>query len=229
MVFIRTMASGVTPVTMEFLDELSIKAVEKNFNMQIAPNGTKALIITDIDGNLEEDIEWQLRETEKIFKESGAEEFIIAKDEEERQKIWFARRTAGQSMSIYGKRELTEDITVPRKELSKLLEEIDKISKKYDLLVPCFGHVGDGNVHVSIIVDESKNVEEEIKKAYSAIKDIFAITIELGGTLSGEHGIGVSKAPYMSMAFSDEEMNLFRAIKKAFDPNNILNPDKMGI
>jgi glycolate oxidase len=108
-----------------------------------------------------------------------------------------------------------------------LLREIAKIAKKYDVKVPCFGHTGDGNVHTNVMVDGSN--EKELEKGHKAITEIFQATIDLGGTLSGEHGIGLSKAPFMSMAFTDGEMELFRSIKRAFDPNNILNPHKMGL
>ncbi|EFN2998170.1 glycolate oxidase subunit GlcD, partial [Campylobacter jejuni] len=108
------------------------------------------------------------------------------------------------------------------------LEGIDEISKKYGFKIPCFGHTGDGNVHTNVMVPD-KNDKEQVKKGYEAVEEIFKLTVKLGGTLSGEHGIGLSKAPFMNLAFSEAEMNLMRNIKKAFDPNNILNPFKMGL
>ena len=222
----KTMASGVTPVAMEFLDNLTIKAVEQKFNKGL-PTDAGAILITDVDGNLEEDIETQLLTIKKVFSENGSTFFKIAKDENESNELWFARRNASQSISIYGSKKLNEDITVPRSKLPQLLEKIEKISKKYNVNTPCFGHTGDGNVHTNVMVD-GKN-EDELKRGYEAIEEIFKATVELGGTLSGEHGIGLSKAPYMKLAFSEAELNLFKAIKKAFDPNNILNPFKMGI
>jgi len=101
------------------------------------------------------------------------------------------------------------------------------IADKYSVKIPCFGHTGDGNVHTNVMVDGSD--PEQVKIAYKAIEEVFQATVDLGGTLSGEHGIGLAKAPYMKMAFSDAEMALFKSIKKAFDPNNILNPAKMGL
>ncbi|MDR3346242.1 MAG: glycolate oxidase subunit GlcD, partial [Campylobacteraceae bacterium] len=141
--------------------------------------------------------------------------------------LWFARRNCSQSITIYGSKKMNEDITVPRSKLPELLERIYEISTKYDILIPCFGHTGDGNVHTNVMVDGSDKKQLEI--GHKAIEEIFKITIELGGTLSGEHGIGISKAPFMNLAFSDVEMKLFAAIKKTFDPNNILNPYKMGL
>lgn len=222
----KTMASGVVPVAMEFLDNLCIRAVEEKFNKGL-PKEAGAILIADIDGNIEEQIENDLKTLKESFLHNGAKEFIVAKDEKESGDIWFARRNCSQSINIYGTLKINEDITVPRSKLPLLLQKIKEVSQKYSLTIPCFGHTGDGNVHTNVMVN--KDNEDEVKRGYEAIEEIFKITIELGGTLSGEHGIGLSKAPYMKMAFSDEELALFRRIKKAFDPNNILNPDKMGI
>ena len=220
----KTMASGVTPVAMEFLDNLSIRAVESKFNKGL-PINAGAILITEVDGNLNEEIMYQLDQIEQKFKENGCIEFHIAKDDKEAADIWFARRNASQSINIYGKKKLNEDITVPRSKLPELLKKIDEIGKKYGFKIPCFGHTGDGNVHTNVMVEDLKDID----KGYEAIEEIFKIAVALEGTLSGEHGIGLSKAPFMHLAFTQAEMELFRSLKKAFDPNNILNPGKMGL
>jgi len=222
----KTMASGVTPVAMEFLDNLSIKAVEQKFHKGL-PTDAGAILITTVDGNLDEEITNQLEIIENSFFKNGCIEFKIAKDKDEEKDLWFARRNASQSITIYGSKKINEDITVPRSKLPALLEKVDEISKKYNVKIPCFGHTGDGNVHTNVMVDG--NNEAELKAGHEAIIEVFKVTVELGGTLSGEHGIGLSKAPFMGLAFSDAEMELFRSIKRAFDPNNILNPSKMGL
>jgi glycolate oxidase len=222
----KTMASGITPVAMEFLDNLTIRAVEKTFKKGL-PIDAGALLVTDVDGNLEDDLNFQLAQIEKVFKENGCREFKIAKDKKEAADLWFARRNASQSITVYGSKKLNEDVTVPRSALPELLERFYAIAEKYKINIPCFGHTGDGNVHTNVMVDGKD--PEQVKIAYKAIEEVFQATIDLGGTLSGEHGIGLAKAPYMRMAFTEEEMNLFKSIKKAFDPNNILNPSKMGL
>ena len=219
----KTMASGVTPVAMEFLDNLTIRAVEEKFKKGL-PIDAGAILVTDVDGNLEIELETQLNKIKDVFQKNRCLNFKIAKNQDEVNDIWFARRNASQSITIYGNKKLNEDITVPRSELPKLLQEINKIAKKYNVKIPCFGHTGDGNVHTNVMIDK-----KDLEIGHKAIKDIFKITVKMGGTLSGEHGIGLSKAPYMDIAFSKEELNLFKAIKKAFDPNNILNPNKMGL
>lgn len=223
----KSLASGVNPVSMEFLDNLSIRAVESKFNKGL-PVDAGAILIADVDGNVKEAIDEDLKILGEYFLDAGASQFKIAKDEQEAADIWFARRNCSQSIAMYGTLKLNEDITVPRSKLPALLEGIDEISKKYGFKIPCFGHTGDGNVHTNVMVPD-KNDEEQVKKGYEAVEEVFKLTVELGGTLSGEHGIGLSKAPFMKLAFSDAEMNLMRNIKKAFDPNNILNPFKMGL
>ncbi len=222
----KTMASGVTPVAMEFLDNLTIRAVEETYHKGL-PTDAGALLVTDVDGNLEQDLDFQLAQIEKVFRENGCYEFKIAKDEKEAADLWFARRNASQAITIYGSKKINEDVTVPRSALPELLERFYAIADKYNIKIPCFGHTGDGNVHTNVMVDG--NDPKQVEIGYKAIEEVFQATIDLGGTLSGEHGIGLAKAPYMKMAFTDAEMNLFKAIKKAFDPKNILNPSKMGL
>ncbi len=156
----KTMASGVTPVAMEFLDNLTIKAVEQKFNKGL-PTDAGAILITDVDGNLTEEIEYQLQVIEKVFKENGCINFKIAKDQKEANELWFARKNASQSITIYGSKKLNEDITVPRSILPTLLKKIDEVAKKYGVTIPCFGHTGDGNVHTNVMVDG--NDEKQIK------------------------------------------------------------------
>ncbi len=223
----KTMASGITPVAMEFLDNLSIRAVEERFKKGL-PMDAGAILITQVDGDLDEVITRQLNQLEEKFKENGCIDFKIAKNQQEEEDLWFARRNASQSITIYGKKKLNEDITVPRAQLPELLKQITKIGEKYNFKVPCFGHTGDGNVHTNVMVPNPDD-KEELQRGYDCIHEIFKVAIDLEGTLSGEHGIGLSKAPFMELAFNKAEMDLFRAIKSAFDPNNILNPGKMGL
>ena len=223
----KSLAGGVNPVSMEFLDHLSIKAVEEKFHKGLNVEAG-AILICDVDGNVKESVEEDLKCLREHFLEAGAMEFKIAQNESEAADIWFARRNCSQSIAIYGTLKLNEDITVPRSKLPELLEGIEQISQKYGFKIPCFGHTGDGNVHTNVMVKD-KDDKEQVKKGYEAVKEIFKLAVGLGGTLSGEHGIGISKAPFMNLAFSEAELDLMRNIKKAFDPNNILNPFKMGL
>ena len=222
----KSLASGANPVAMEFLDSLVVKAVQEKLGVEL-PSEAGALLIGDVDGNVPQEVEFQLKTLQESFKENGAINFEIAEDKASRDELWRARRGASQSITIYGTKKLNEDISVPRSKLPEALEEIYKIGAKYNLQVPCFGHAGDGNIHVNVMVDGSN--KQELEDGHKAIKEIFQLVVDMEGTLSGEHGIGLSKAEFMDIAFSKEELELFARVKKAFDPNNILNPGKMGL
>jgi len=223
----KSLANGANPVAMEFLDKLVVEAVRKKLNVDL-PENAGAILIGDIDGNVQEEILFQESILEKSFKENGCFEFKVSSDEKESNEIWYARRNASPAITIYGTLKLNEDISVPRSKLPEALNGIYEIGEKYGFQVPCFGHAGDGNIHVNVMVKD-KNNPKEVEKGHSAIAEIFEFVVKLGGTLSGEHGIGISKAEFMNIAFNETEINLFKQIKKAFDPNGILNPGKMGI
>ena len=223
----KSLAAGANPVAMEFLDSLVIQALREKLNVDL-PADAGAVLVGDVDGNLEDEVKFQLETLEKSFKENGSTDFIVARDDQHANELWYARRNASPSITIFGTKKLNEDISVPRSKLPEALEEIYKIGDKYGIQVPCFGHSGDGNIHVNVMVKD-KNDEKQMEDGHKAIEEIFQLVVDMGGTLSGEHGIGTAKAPYMSIAFNDAEMELFRSIKKAFDQNNILNPFKMGL
>ncbi len=219
----KSLSVGANPVAMEFLDQLVIQALIEKLGVNL-PKDAGAVLVGDVDGNVPEEVAFQLTTLEQSFKENGATEFKIAQNDDEAKELWYARKNASQSITIFGNKKLNEDISVPRSMLPKALKEIYAIGSKYDFKVPCFGHAGDGNIHVNVMIDIS-----QLEAGHECIKEIFQMVVDMGGTLSGEHGIGTSKAPFMGIAFNDEELNLFKEIKKSFDPNNILNPGKMGL
>jgi glycolate oxidase len=219
----KSLAAGANPVAMEFLDKLVIEALIEKLGVDL-PKGAGGVLVGDVDGNVPEEVAFQLKTLEESFKENGATEFRIAQNDEEAKNLWYARRNASQSITIYGNKKLNEDISVPRSMLPEALEKIYALGAKYGFKVPCFGHAGDGNIHVNVMIDIS-----QLEEGHKCIEEIFQLVVDMGGTLSGEHGIGTSKAPFMGIAFNDEEINLFKDIKRAFDPNNILNPGKMGL
>ncbi len=222
----KSLASGANPVAMEFIDSLSVKAIKKKLGVAL-PENAGALLIGDVDGNVPEEVAFQLKTLEESFKENACNSFEVATEKAQREEIWYARRNVSQCVTVYGSKKLNEDISVPRSLLPEALTKIYAIGEKYGFSVPCFGHAGDGNIHVNVMVDGSD--EKRLADGHKAIEEIFQLVVDMGGTLSGEHGIGLSKAPFMNIAFSKEESQLFADIKKAFDPNNILNPGKMGL
>jgi len=222
----KSLANGANPVAMEFMDNLVVQALKEKLNIDL-PEDAGALLIGDVDGNVIEEVEFQLNTLENSFKENNAQSFIIAHDEDKRKELWYARKNASPAITIFGSKKLNEDISVPRSMLPKALKNIYEIGDKYKFKVPCFGHAGDGNIHVNVMVDGSDT--KQLEDGHKAIEEIFQMVVDMGGTLSGEHGIGTSKAPFMGIAFNDMELDLFKSIKHSFDPNNILNPGKMGL
>ena len=222
----KSLAAGANPVAMEFMDSLVVQALKEKLGVEL-PEDAGALLIGDVDGNVTQEVDLQLEILERTFKENGAQDFVIAHDSKEREKLWYARRNASPSITIFGSKKLNEDISVPRSMLPEALKRIYEIGDRYGFKVPCFGHAGDGNIHVNVMVDGAD--AKQLDEGHKAIKEIFELVVDMGGTLSGEHGIGTSKAPFMDIAFNDVELALFADIKKAFDPNNILNPGKMGL
>ena len=222
----KSLANGANPVAMEFLDSLVVHAVKEKIGIEL-PEEAGALLIGDVDGNVPEEVAFQLKILEESFRENNAQEFRVAEDADERDRLWDARRNASPSVTLYGTKKLNEDISVPRSQLPEALTAIYKIGDTYGLKVPCFGHAGDGNIHVNVMLDGSDPVQ--LENGHKAIREIFQLVVDMGGTLSGEHGIGLSKAEFMGIAFSPAELQLFRDLKQTFDPNNILNPGKMGL
>lgn len=222
----KSFLCGIKPVSMEFLDNLSIKTIEKKFALGLDIKAG-AILIASVDASTKQTLEYELDIISKNFLKFSAK-IKKANNEEEELSLWKARRCCSQAIATLGEVKLNEDITVPRSKLPKLLAGIKEISNKYGFLIPCFGHAGDGNVHCNIMLPD-KNDKEALKQGKKSVEELFKLSISLGGTLSGEHGIGLAKADYMHLAFTKAELNLMRQIKLAFDPNNILNPYKMGL
>jgi glycolate oxidase len=215
--------SKIVPTTLELLDKGAIECVRENLGIML-PEGSGAMLLIEIDGDSLV-LEKQSERIKDVCLKNGALEFNIAKDKEEADALWKARRGASPSMLRFWPGKISEDIVVPRNRIPEMIKRLDSIAERHNLLIASFGHAGDGNLHVNIRVDK-KNAEE-MKKAEDAIEDIFRATIELEGAISGEHGIGIAKAPYLRMQLSDPEIEAMKAIKKALDPNNILNPGKI--
>ncbi|SMB94380.1 glycolate oxidase [Desulfonispora thiosulfatigenes DSM 11270] len=212
----------VIPATMEIMDNVTIRTVE-NYSKVGLPVDAEAVLLLEVDG-IKEVVLKEAEIVETICKKNGAIDFTIAKTDEEREKVWAARRAALPALAQVKPTTVLEDATVPRSEIPKMLKALKEIAKKYDLQIGTFGHAGDGNLHPTILTDASD--KEEMKRVHLAVDEIFKVAISLGGTLSGEHGIGLAKAKYMEWEYGKEGVEVMRKIKKALDPNGILNPGK---
>lgn len=219
----RIVLAGTVPATIELMDQTTIRTVEAYLNAGL-PVEADAILLIDVDGE-EAAVEVQSREIVAICGDSGASEVKTAKTDQESAQLWRARRAVSPSLARARPSKLGEDIVVPRKMIPAMVQRIQGISSKYNLPIAVYGHAGDGNLHPNILFDIRN--KEEFARVQQAAGDIVSAAIELGGTLSGEHGIGLLKKEYMPSGVDPEAMSLMRSIKSALDPLNILNPGKM--
>ncbi len=212
----------ILPATLEIMDNFTIKTVEKFHNLGL-PTSADAILLIEIDGHPAA-IEDEYRQIERICR-SLKGEIHIANSDEERDRLWQGRRDALSSLAMLKPTLILEDATVPRSKVPQMMKIIQDISKKYALMIGTFGHAGDGNLHPTILTD--KRDKEEMKRVESAIDEIFEKTLELGGTLSGEHGVGIAKSKYLENEVGKSTIEFMRKLKKSLDPKNILNPEKI--
>jgi len=184
------------------------------------------MLLIEVDGD-EYAIEKNASDIRRICEGCSALRFISAGDKKEADRLWEARREASPSLYDLRPHKVSEDVVIPRSKMGELVSFLDDMGRRYDLPIAAFGHAGDGNLHVNIMHD--RNRSGELEKVEAAVKDLFNRVLQLGGTITGEHGIGITKAPYLEMEISRAGLELMGRIKNAFDPKGILNPGKIFI
>ena len=214
---------GIIPRTIEYMDNASIRCVEEYMNMGL-PVEADALLIIEVDGT-EDEAAQAAKHIESLCREHGANRIRTAQTQNEVDELWKARKSVSPALFKYGPDKMNEDIVVPRSEIPAMVKKIKTLSQETGLTMVSFGHAGDGNIHFNIMLDKKDPLQ--LQKANLAVEKIFDYTIQLGGTISGEHGVGITKAPYMMKEISLDAIALMKRIKKAFDPLGILNPGKM--
>lgn len=217
----RVFMAGVIPTTLELLDNIYIRNIEAAVNIGL-PVDAEAVLLIEVDGD-KEVLDKQVGIIEAICREQGATEVKVAKDAQEADQLWVARRSAFAAVSRVRPTIIGEDCTVPRDKIPDMVKIIRDIAAKYDIIIAVLGHAGDGNLHATILTDERDR--EEMARVEKAAEEIFAATLALDGTLTGEHGIGLVKKKYLPLELGEGGMMAMRAIKRALDPNNILNPE----
>jgi glycolate oxidase len=218
------LSAGIVPATLELMDETAIACIEEAMGLGL-PLDVEAMLIIEADGLDEEMVVREIEAIAGICQENGAREVNVARDEEERASLWRARRSISPSLARRAPNKLGEDITVPRSAIPEAVRRIKAISARYDQPIVVFGHAGDGNLHPNILFD--KRVPDQWAKIEPMVGEIFGVALDLGGTLSGEHGVGTLKRPYMERALGSLSVEVQRRIKQALDPQNILNPGKV--
>jgi glycolate oxidase len=216
------LGQGIIPRTLEFLDSGAVHAVEQ-YRPVGFPHGAAALLLIELDGHPQAIAKEAERITEICRKLQG--EVIMAEDEAAREKIWEARRAVSPALYHLKPAKISEDIVVPRNRIPQMLGVLKRLGGDSGITIINFGHAGDGNIHVNLMIDRNDKIEYE--KAQKLVAEIFRATLDFGGTISGEHGIGLTKAAYISMEIPPAELELMKKIKRVFDPKNILNPGKI--
>jgi len=218
----KIISSKIIPRTLEFMDHEAIVSVEK-FKPVGLPADAEAILLIELDG-YPSVITKEAEKIVDICRHLGAE-IKMAEDEYARNDLWTSRRSISPALYQIKPTKINEDIVVPRNKVTEMLKYLRKLSEESGIKIVNFGHAGDGNIHVNIMVDKAD--EEEYRKGLGLVEKVFQETLSLGGTISGEHGIGLTKARYIGMELSKKELEIMEAIKKAFDPKKILNPGKI--
>ncbi|MCB0281263.1 MAG: FAD-binding protein [Calditrichae bacterium] len=216
-------AAHIIPCTMEFLDSTTIKCVE-DFAKIGLPTNVDALLLLESDGHPEQ-VADEAEKMYEILKRNNATEIKVAQDAQEADQLKTARRAAFSALARVKPTTILEDATVPRSNLAPLIKKVSELAQKYNLMVGNFGHAGDGNMHPTVLTDERN--KEELERVEKFFDELYDETIRLGGTITGEHGVGLAKKKYLKRLIDSSSLKMMQDIKKAIDPNNILNPGKI--
>jgi glycolate oxidase len=219
------MARGVVPCALEFMEQDCLKAIEEHLGKPVRFSEKAAVLLIEIDGNHDSALDDEMSQIAETLEQQGADDIFLAEGLAQQTEIWDIRRAAGEAVkSICPYKE--EDTVVPRSRLPELVKGVHEICERWGIRVICYGHAGDGNVHCNILKADLSDAKWEAGLR-EPIEEIFRLTVGLGGTISGEHGIGHVQKSYLKIALSDAEIASMRALKQALDPQNLLNPGKL--
>ena len=216
-------AHKIIPCTLEFLDRTTIECVEAHAGIGL-PTDCAAVLLMEVDGHPAQVAE-QAAQIEAIAREGGARSVRLAASEAEAQQLAAARRTAFSALARRAPTVVLEDVTVPRSELAAMVAYVQEVGQRHQVRVGTFGHFGDGNLHPTFLCDERDT--EEMARVEKAMAEVFAYAVELGGTITGEHGVGLAKKPYLPGQLGPVGLEILKRVKTAFDPKGILNPGNM--
>lgn len=219
----RIMAQPVTPCALEFIDHASIEMI-RSYARTDLPQNAGAMLLIEVDG-LASQIETSVAAVETAARGEGLVELRAARDQQETEALWAARKALSPALRKIAPRKINEDIAVPVSRMAELITRLQEISSRYGITNVNFGHAGNGNIHVNLLIDPDN--AGQMKQAEPCLQEVFRLVLSLDGTLSGEHGVGLAKRPYMPLEFNQVQLNIMRRIKQQFDPKGILNPGKL--
>lgn len=218
---------GIIPTGIEFMDKLSIKTSCEYLNEHLPYQEAGAMLLIEVDGNNAEQVENDAETIGELCLEKEAIEVYVADNHTTQERVWNVRRNIAEAFMVFSPHQSLEDIVVPIAAIPEMMPELARIAEIYDIQIPCYGHAGDGNLHATLVKPPALTMEEWYELEEKALRELYQATRNLGGTISGEHGIGSKRKPFMKEIMGPVELDLMKKIKKAFDPNNILNPGKI--
>ncbi len=219
------MYSGIIPSALEVVDRQTLVVINENTDLGLPE--VEAMLVAETDGYTKEETEFQMEKITAIFEKNHATTVKRAESLEGAAALWTARKSAYGVMARINNNLIVEDLAVPMSKIPEMLRFIADLAETHQLRIPTVGHAGDGNLHPVVCFDGTD--PDQVKRVEAASEELFEKVIELGGTLTGEHGIGLAKIPYMTMEHDEVSMDIMQSVKHLFDPNNILNPGKMGL
>jgi glycolate oxidase len=222
---VEILRSGMMPAAIEFMDGDVVRMVSKYLKRKIPYMEANAHTIVEIDGDEKEEVRQLYERIGDVALKHGALDVLVGEGVRDREKLWEPRKKIGDTLKELTKNVTREDLVVPKKKIPILISKLKSLVEKYDASVYTFGHLGDGNIHADVSIDKSKKISTyEIDKMR---REIYEVTISLGGTITAEHGVGLSKIAYIGIALDEKQIDLMKKIKYVFDPKNILNPGKI--
>ncbi len=219
--------AGIIPTGIEFMDRLSVTTTHQYLGEKMAYPETGAVLLIELDGTSQEQLRNDAMAVSELLMENGVIEVYAAETPDTQEKIWKIRRNVAEAFKAIDPVQTLEDIVVPIASIPKVIPMLSGLSEKYNVLIPCYGHAGDGNLHATVVKKAEMDMETWKKVLPQVLADMYRAVHELGGTISGEHGIGHKRKEFLPLVMGEPEINLMKRIKLAFDPNNILNPGKI--
>jgi len=219
----------IIPTSIEFMDKLSFQSSCEYLNEHLPYQCAGAMLLIEVDGNSKKEVETEYEAIGELCLEHKALEVYVADNYTTQERVWAVRRNIAEAFKIISPQQSLEDIVVPISEIADVVEEIQQIAKKYDILIPCYGHAGDGNMHATLVKNPEHSYNKWLKVENDVLIDLYKLVKAKNGTISGEHGIGLKRKTYLDMVCSQTEINVMKKIKEALDPNYIMNPGKIFI
>lgn len=217
----------IIPTAIEFMDQLSVQTTCKYLNEELPYEKAGAMLLIEVDGSSEQQVELEYETIGKLCEANGAIEVYVALNHTTQERVWTVRRNIAEAFKVYSPVQSLEDIVIPFALIPEILPRLNELSQRYPVVIPCYGHAGDGNLHVTLVKKPELPIDQWADVEHAVLVELYRITKDLGGTISGEHGIGSKRRDFMPIVMSEDLIRLQKQIKAVFDPNQILNPGKI--